>query len=197
MIVVSILFSFFEPFCVYNYYFYTGWDSSELINFLIHIYTIKMQMIINGIFKIPNNLFLAEIFSIIRFVAHNIGFHDYEYFAILTVQCFLNAVTGYLLFHIIKYLFDDTKISLFGYVVYVLLAGISPWISIPYSDSMALIFPTLILYLYIHNKKKNSMLVWFFIGLCSTVGYKIKPQTFIVFIAVILVETFCVAGKEN
>ena len=36
-----------------------------------------------------------------------------------------------------------------------------------------------------------------FIGLCSTVGYKIKPQTFIVFIAVILVETFCVAGKRE
>jgi len=29
------------------------------------------------------------------------------------------------------------------------------------------------------------------------VGYKIKPQTFIVFIAVILVETFCVAGKRE
>lgn len=198
MIVVSILFFFLNLFCVYNYYFYTGWDSSELINFsnsyIHHQNANDYQWYFS---RYPNNLFLAEIFSIIRFVAHNIGFHDYEYFAILTVQCFLNAVTGYLLFHIIKYLFDDTKISLFGYVVYVLLAGISPWISIPYSDSMALIFPTLILYLYIHNKKKNSMLVWFFIGLCSTVGYKIKPQTFIVFIAVILVETFCVAGKRE
>lgn len=137
MIVVSILFFFLNLFCVYNYYFYTGWDSSELINFsnsyIHHQNANDYQWYFS---RYPNNLFLAEIFSIIRFVAHNIGFHDYEYFAILTVQCFLNAVTGYLLFHIIKYLFDDTKISLFGYVVYVLLAGISPWISIPYSDSM-------------------------------------------------------------
>lgn len=89
MIVVSILFFFLNLFCVYNYYFYTGWDSSELINFsnsyIHHQNANDYQWYFS---RYPNNLFLAEIFSIIRFVAHNIGFHDYEYFAILTVQCF-------------------------------------------------------------------------------------------------------------
>ena len=84
----------------------------------------------------------------IRFLAHNIGLHAHEYFAILAVQCFFNAATGYLLFCILEKLFGDTQFSSLGYIIYVLLVGISPWVSIPYSDSMALIFPSIYIYIY-------------------------------------------------
>lgn len=32
--------------------------------------------------------------------------------------------------------------------------------------------------------------MWFFLGICSAIEYKIKPQTFIMLIAIVLVETF-------
>lgn len=44
--------------------------------------------------------------------------------------------------------------------------------------------------IYIERDKANSFLMWFFLDICSAIGYKIKPQTFIMLIAIVLVETF-------
>lgn len=186
----SVLLFFMQLFFVYNYYFYTDWDVAELIKFS-DLYTHHQDISdYRWYFSIyPNNLFLAWIFSLIRFLAHNIGLHAHEYFAILAVQCFFNAATGYLLFCILEKLFGYTQFSSLGYIIYVLLVGISPWISIPYSDSMALIFPSIYIYIYIYGRR-DSFIMWFLLGICSAIGYKIKPQTFIVLIAIVLVETF-------
>lgn len=191
IVIISIGLFLLQLFFVYNYYFYTDWDVDWLIKFS-DLYTHHQD--VNDykwyFSRYPNNLFLAWLFSLIRLLAHNIGLHSHEYFLILSVQCFFNTITGYLLFGIIKNLFKDIHFAFFGYVIYVLLVGISPWVSIPYSDSMALIFPSLIVYIYICKDDSNSMIMSFLIGVCSVVGYKIKPQVFIVFIAIVLVEIF-------
>nr|WP_142412024.1 hypothetical protein [Clostridium sp. Marseille-P7770] len=189
ILIFSIILFIMQLLFVYNYYFYTDWDVEILMRFsdlYAHNQNISDYRWYFSIY--PNNLFLAWIFSAIRFLAHKMGLHAHEYFVILSFQCFLNAATGYLLFCIIEKLFGDTLFSGFGYTIYVLLVGISPWVSIPYSDSMALIFPCIYILVYIY--KANSFIMWFFIGICSAIGYKIKPQTFIMLIAIVLVETF-------
>lgn len=190
MIIFTIGLFCIQAYCVYNYYFFTDWDVNELISFsdlLSHNQDISDYAWYFS--RYPNNLFLAFVFSGIRILAHNIGLHAHEYFAILLVQCLLNSLTGYLLFCIVDQLFEEKHVSFLGYAIYICLIGISPWVSIPYSDSMALIFPSLIIYIYICNNKINSTIKWFIIGTCSAIGYKIKPQVFIVFIAIILIET--------
>lgn len=73
--------------------------------------------------------------------------------------------------------------------MYFMLIGISPWVSIPYSDSMGLLFPILILDIYINRKNQKKIFVpWLEIAILSFIGYKIKPQIFIVFIAILMVE---------
>lgn len=192
IILASISLFFLQSYSVYNYYFYTDWDVAHIMKFsdlCAHNQDINGYTWYFSIY--PNNLFLAWIFSSIRSLAHNIGLHEHEYFIILLFQCFLNTITGYILFCIIDRSIKDIRFSIFGYIIYTLLIGISPWISIPYSDSAALIFPSLIIYMYICKEEKvNATHIWLLMGICSAVGYKIKPQTFIVFIVVVLVETF-------
>jgi len=75
--------------------------------------------------------------------------------------------------------------------------GLSPWRMIPYSDSMGLVVPTLILWLYQGRKEKEKQ-TWFLIGLLTGIGYLIKPQTVIVTIALMIIEVVnCIARQEK
>ncbi len=175
---------------VYSYYFYTSWDAKILLELGRAVAHGEGTTRYSWYFSIyPNNLFLAYLYSVIGKSVHFIGFHKYEYFAILFVQCALNALTGLLVIKIVHKLFDNTKVEFLSFILYVFLIGISPWVSIPYSDSMGIIFPSLIIYLYICSRqKKYKILYWMTIAFVSFIGYKIKPQIFIVLIAICLVE---------
>ena len=171
---------------VYQYYFYTDWDITalmELSSAIAHCTDKTTQL---GYFSTyPNNLFLVWLFSVIERAAHAVGLHELEYYVILCVQCLFSAATGVLLFFILEKLFHDSRLSAFGYVLYLLLVGLSPWVSIPYSDSVGLLFPTLILFLYLYrNRAKYRWIPWTAIAFLSWIGYKIKPQILILLIAI-------------
>jgi len=189
---VALLLFLVQAYCVYQYYFYTDWDIKNLVRIsdaIVHGGDVSSVPGIGYFSVYSNNLLLAYVVTAIRKAAHFAGFHAYEYYVILCVQCALNAVTGLLLVQVLGELFGDQRLSLFGYDIYLLLVGASPWVSIPYSDSMGLIFPVLIVYLYITRKKaRNAFLPWFGIAAASVIGYQLKPQVFIVFIAIVLLE---------
>lgn len=180
-----------QIFAVYNYYFYTDWDVPNLLRLsdaVVHGKDIAEVPGIGYFSRYPNNLLLACVMTVIRKAAHIVGLHAHEYFAILCVQCGLNTLTGLLLAQTLDRLFGSRKFSLFGYVLYVLLVGMSPWVSIPYSDSMGLIFPMLMVYIYVGRARaKRAWLSWFGISVCAVIGYKLKPQTFIVCIAIVII----------
>lgn len=72
-----------------------------------------------------------------------------------------------------------------------ILVGMSPWVSIPYSDSIGLIFPIFILWLYIRAREENTnkkCLYVGIIGLLTMIGYRIKPQIVIVVIAICIIS---------
>lgn len=71
-----------------------------------------------------------------------------------------------------------------------MLLGLSPWLTIPYSDSLALIFPTAILYIYTRNAERLLFKCLKFSAIVSLacIGYWIKPQTVIVAIAIVGIE---------
>lgn len=189
---ISLMFFILQIYSTWNYYFYTDWDSSTLTMFadtLAHKEDISWM---TGYFsRYPNNIFLAYIFSIIEKCVHNIGLHSMEYFSIIFVQCIIANITGILMFQIIKKLTNKIVFAYLGYILYILLVGLSPWVSIPYSDSMGLFFPTMIYYLYIHEiKDKHTIMTWLLITSLAIIGYKIKPQIFILFIAIIFSKLF-------
>ncbi|CEA08040.1 hypothetical protein BN1051_01376 [Arthrobacter saudimassiliensis] len=66
---------------------------------------------------------------------------------------------------------------------------LSPWIMVPYSDTLGLVFPILLVYLWLLQRQLRSpvgaVCVWAAIGLTSFVGYSIKPTVIFVPVAAV------------
>lgn len=174
---------------VSQYYFYTDWDVTYLIELSQQIsHQGNIGEYTEYFSQYPNNLFLAYIYSTLMRLVHLLGYHDMEYLTLLWLQCVLNSLTGLIVFEIICELFNVRK-AIWGFVVYCLLVGMSPWVSIPYSDSMGLIVPSLIFLIYVKRTSfRNMFIPWFNMAFLAFVGYKIKPQIVIVFIAIIIIS---------
>lgn len=174
----------------YNAYFYTGWDVAVLIQNAFSVAEGESLMSTLYFSSYPNNVLLLAVFSIIRKVDLYFGILDVRegIMGILCVQCFLSGLTGYLLFQIVQN-FAGCWGAWCGWFCYLVLVGTSGWLMIPYSDSMGLFFPTMLLYLYVKLQNgKYVRLKWVVMGMLSCLGYHIKPQIFITFIAIVIVE---------
>ena len=184
---------------VYQYYFYTDWDINTLMELSSAIaHDADRTTRLNYFSIYPNNLLLAWFFSVVERAAHALGLHELEYYVILCVQCLFSAATGVLLFLILEKLLHDTRLSAFGYALYLLLVGLSPWVSIPYSDSVGLLFPTLILFLYLYrDRTKHRWAIWMAIAFLSWIGYKIKPQILILPIAIVIIRLLALLRSEK
>lgn len=197
-LLTKILF-FFQVYVCYNAYFYTGWDVHVILSE-------SAQLNLTGTFgaseylsQYPNNLLLVYLFSLIRKIDARFGILDAQegIMCILCIQCLLSALTGYLLFRIVRS-FSGYFQAWFAWLCYLVLVGSSGWLMIPYSDSMGLFLPTLILFLYLSlQDRKHVRLKWTAIGALSCLGYHIKPQVSIVFIAILICEFFHFAGNSS
>ena len=174
---------------VYCYWFKTGWDVGVVIN-ASQISAIDGPIDSSYFSTYSNNLFLVYIFSRIIKYKTLLGINIDSYFFLIIVQCILNWLTGLLLCHCTYKLTKSYKLTLFAYIIYFFLITLSPWVSIPYSDSTGLFFPIFIYWLYSINSKSKYVNVakWLLIGLFAYFGYKIKPQIVIIVIAIILIE---------
>ena len=81
--------------------------------------------------RYPNNLLLGWVFAQVRGLFAALGLERFEYGSLLILQCALNALTGALLVLLLRELGCSRSRLIFGYGVYVLLIGLSPWVSIP------------------------------------------------------------------
>ena len=188
MVLIFIFFFIVQTLLIYSYYFRTGWDSFMVVE---GAYTLSEHLplpdgAINYFSYYPNNLFITVLLSKIILLCKIIEIGDFSYFIILVLQAFLNVLTGFLVFNVIRKITQNINLSVFGYIFYVLLVGLSPWVSIPYSDSTALIIPVLMLYLHTNIDKEGFKIVG--LSFLGVLGYMIKPQTAILFISIFLVS---------
>ena len=188
---VLLFFFIFQIILLKNTFFLTGWDSNIILTDSYLLRDFKIDQLNQYYYSLyPNNIMVTYIFATIMKLEKLIGIFDYRYavFGLIIVQSILCTITAYLLFHIIFDLKKSFAIAWFGFGIYVVLIIFSGWTSIAYSDSMGLIFPTLILWIYLNRYKFNKYIVWTLIVLLSYWGYRIKPQIFILFIAIVIVE---------
>jgi len=194
-----ILLLIFQFFAIRSYYFYNGWDSgvtSAISGFCAHNEEVP-ESCVNYISIYPNTRFLVFIEAAIKSFVHAIGLHDYEYFSIIFLQMIICCVTGFLLVNLTDYLLCNRRITYITFWLYIFLVGISPWISDPYTDSMALFVPISILCLYVYRKKsKYKFINWFFIGVLTIAGYQLKPQVIFITFAIIINEIITFTRKN-
>lgn len=178
-----------QIFAVRSYYFYTDWDVETIAECALSVIDGKDISRHSNYFSMyPNNLVLVTLFGwIAKLTVFLTGGH--AYFGIIVFQCLISFATGVLLCCLIDHLVKSDMAAIFGGLLYGLLIGISPWVSIPYSDSVALFFPTAILAVLLMMPAGGALGLarMFLIAFLSYFGYRIKPQVLIVLIAIVLV----------
>lgn len=88
--------------------------------------------------------------------------------------------------------FVRKKIAFIAFILAVLNFGLSPWNVIFYSDSLGLIFPILTFYLFMKPNKTEKMdwISKIIAVIVGCIGYNIKPQCFIMLIALFIIRFF-------
>ena len=180
-----------QAFLWFHAYFIAGWD---LVSILKSAYAIAGgdELIDNYYLSMyPNNALLTLVFGLLMraFRAVTGGARlDRCVFMLILVQCALNAAACYLTARVAQKGFSSDRAGLAAFIGYAAFTGISPWMIVPYSDSMALIVPVGILRLYQLGAEEKRRWVWPCIGLLTFAGWSLKPQAVIVTIAVLLQE---------
>ncbi len=192
LFIATALLFFLQVFAASQYWFRTAWDVPTVNNTASAIahgegeYLSKIRWYFS---EFPNNLMLVWIFSLFYRAAHIMGLHEQEYFFIICIQCLLNSLCGLLLVQVVHRLFKSRSMAILGYTLYLFLVGISPWVTVPYSDSMALPFPLATAAIYVNRERcRYRWLPWLCMAALGVIGYRIKPQVLIAFIAVLIAE---------
>ena len=177
----------------YNIFFKTDWDVEQILY--------AAEAMSKNIFepgaqdwyymRYPNNLLMTWIFSVIIRVSNLLGFSgEFQHiYAIIIVQCIIACVTAYLLFSTVRMIVKNPVAPYLAWAIYVFHVALNPTLTIPYSDSLSLIFPIAIFRIYLSTKNDACLpLKWCGIAVLSYLGYKIKPQVIIIFIAIVIYE---------
>lgn len=192
ILICSIILFFIQLYIGYNILFLTGWDAGAAVFPAADLASTGSSMNdFNAYFSTyPNNILLVWIFSKVFKIASlfNSDTSKTALMIIVMINSLISSLSGFLTYKVVEKL-TSKKWAVFSWIVYFLLIGTSGWIVIPYSDSFGLFLPILIFYIYTREfNDKYKLLKWFLIGLLSFLGYRIKPQVIIIFIAIMLVE---------
>ncbi|MBQ6416498.1 MAG: hypothetical protein IJJ65_09645 [Butyrivibrio sp.] len=176
----------------------TGWDAGTIISAALSVSAGEDTNLTYFSANPNNRLFTAIIIGIFN-MCRNIGINDTTvlYEVVALVQAFLFFAAGLLTRDIIAVITGDEKTSLFGYVIYNLFIGLSPWISIAYTDGAAILFPVLLLWLFLRLPEKNAIqkvLKWVILSGAAVVSYEVKATAIVMFFA-LLVASFIFAFK--
>lgn len=134
--------------------------------------------------RYPNNIFILFIQVIIKKIPF-IGNLDS---VILIANALLVNLSGVFTSLTVRNLTQNNKTSLLVYLISTPLILLSPWILVAYTDTFAILFPIIVLYIY--TKPQKKYLHYFFIVFLSFLGYYIKPTVIIILIAITIVEIF-------
>lgn len=190
VIVGVVIFFFLQLYISYNIFFETGWDSGAYVIPAARIVSQHGEItegIDNYFSTYPNNLFLVNIYAAILKINEKVGIFcgEEQIMSIVLCNCLVSSLTCLLVFEVGKKLVDK-QCAFIGYLLSIVLVGLSPWMVICYSDSLALFIPILILYVYL----SRIPVFWktIILCLCGYIGYNIKPQAIISLLAVLLVS---------
>lgn len=192
IILLSIVLFATQAIIYYNTYFQTGWDPHYIFrNIIAYANGDKLPGGYIGYFsRYSNNVFLvvayAKLFSALISLGITSPF-TLLYCGIL-IQSALSSFTGYLIFRILQKETNNV-FAFFGWILFVFFIGLSPWNIVLYSDATTLIIPTALLRLYqLSQNGKYVHLKWCAIGILTVLGLKLKPQSIIITIAIVMVD---------
>lgn len=169
-------------------FFYSDWDPMSILYAVSDLLAGHPEDVGSAYFSNhPNNLLLVWIYYIVMKLASASGAGSV--LSLVVVQCFLATVTGYIFYKILRDMFpSNLTVSFAGVIAFGIWLVLSPWFIITYSDEAGFIVPVLMLRLYqkITLGKIRAVTGWTILPVIAGIGYFIKPQIVIAFIAMLL-----------
>ncbi len=207
IVVIACMIFVIQFLVAYTYFFTTGWDAGTVMDK-------AFEAAFNGVITSPEQYY--------SYYVNNIMIHCLEYLAarltiligfesetvvvtgMVFVLCALCSITGILVYDITQMLLPNNKVaSNMSLIMYVLLIVISPWIPIIYTDSLGLILPTLLIWLYLRARLRlrrisEKLVFTALISFIAIMAYRVKATAFITFIAIIVTEVyFCIVDLSK
>jgi hypothetical protein len=125
-------------------------------------------------------LLIGFVILLICYIYMLITGRDYGYFGLIAFQCFGVSLSGFLSYYSAKRLTGKREIALLTWFCFLILVILSPWVVVPYTDVVGLIFLSTALFLYSTQKLPPLL------GIILAVGYYIKPTVIIPAIAIVI-----------
>lgn len=199
---MAILLLAFQWFISYHIYFFAGWDPSIVVGSSYYIAAGEHKV---GDFwyysQYTNQIAVTALLGWIQELPCFLGYNTWAYFVCILVDCMLVNLAGVFAALSLKRLTGSGSAALLAFTLFAVLVGISPWIVVPYTDTYGILFPSLVFYLYLIARKATSkkleLLLWFFIGLLGRFGMMIKPNSGMVFIAILCMEAVKLIGEKK
>ena len=168
---------------IYNSYTQMNWDMGTIFNTVISDEFMPDFTYYFSYF--PNNLFVTFSFRWIYELFFPIS--EQGFLAILVMINILAVDSSILMGFFLTRKFFGLKTSFLYLIIVTALFGLSPWLMVPYSDTLAMpftLFGTWVLIKLLEcNKIYGKTLLVLLAGIVFFVGYSIKPTTLIVLIA--------------
>jgi hypothetical protein len=150
---------------------------------------------VNSYFPIyPINIFTTLALSKYFLILHALGLasnsNEFLFSAVVLNGALLLVAT--LLAYLVARRIAGTRAAVITLVFSTVFLTVSPWIGTPYTDIYSMVFPILILYLYLLLRgttvRWRRYLIWIVIGAATGLGYSIKPTVIFALAAIVLVE---------
>lgn len=175
----------------YGGYFRAGWDPRVIRNAVeLELFPGTVSVIEDYFSWFPNNLLPVWVYKTVAQAARLCGIGNWEY-AVVAFQCVLDVAAVGLVYAVAARASGSRRVGFLAYFTAYFLAGVSPWFMVPYSDALGFLFPVLLVWLDLRAEAaadlRRRALWYLLLGAVASAGYCIKPQSFIVCIAVMLV----------
>ena len=169
------------------------WDAGTIYSNAAGLATGSLQTIDADYYSMyPNNIMLTLALASYLRVLHEFGAADLYLAAIA-----LNAVvmtTAVLLVAVVTRRIAGTATAIFSLLPCVVFIALSPWVAVPYSDTLGMVFPVLLLYLFLLSRSATKPIPAYSFclaaGLVAAVGFYIKPTIVFVLVASTVVVLF-------
>ena len=172
-------------------WFFTDWDAGGLVE--ASIYGIEDNLSYFSMY--PNQLFLLSVFHALGTLFSDGTFAGtYRVLVIGGCAC-ITAATA--LAALTARRLGGVRVGVLALALTVLLAGLSPWMLVPYSDAYGILFPVFALYLFAAIKRRGARMAS--VTFVCLVGSFVKPTVIFVLMAALLMEVLRIVleAKEN
>lgn len=188
LIINFVIIYLIQLFISKNIYFKTGWDVRVLRRNVENIALNGANGVEFDYFSwYPNNIF--AVYTLVFFYKIAAVVHKQNpYIVIVAINNLLVNISVLLATLSIYKITKKKPVTSVCMVFGVILIGLSPWIVIPYTDTLGMIFPIGAVFCYVFLK--NRYLRYFlFVALCG-MGYLYKPTVLIGVIALAIIKSF-------